>query len=170
MSQAILTQARLRELFDYDPETGVMTRRISTAPRAQAGQIVGTPDGSGYLRISIGGKKFRLHRLIHMYVHGAWPEHDIDHRDRNRSNNRLLNLRPATRAENCQNSGIPAHNTSGFKGVSWSKTMHKWEARISVANHGKVLGYFKTRELASAAYQTAKLIYHPTAPVAQQGA
>ena len=164
-SKMSLTQQRVRELFDYDPETGVMTRRITPSARAKKGEIAGYDDGKGYLQVSIAGKKYRLHRLVWFWVHGVWPKNDVDHRDRNRSNNRIKNLMAATRAENCHNAGLAAHNTSGFKGVSWSKNMNKWEARITLNDCGKVLGYFDTPEQASAAYLAAKPAYHPTAPI-----
>ena len=167
MSKPILTYERLRELLDYNPETGVFTRRVQLSPRYPIGSVVGSDDGSGYLQTTVASKKYRLHRLAYFYMLGVWPPHDVDHKNRKRANNKWSNLRPATRTENCHNISLGAHNTSGYIGVSWAANVFKWEARITVANKGKVLGYFPTPELASAAYQKAKHIFHPTAPVAQ---
>lgn len=155
-----LSQSRLKQLFVYDPETGVLTRRITTSSRAKAGAVVGTDDGAGYLQVNINHKKYRLHRVIFCYMTGSWPEGDVDHDDRDRSNNRWKNLLPATRAENCCNKSLPSHNTSGFIGVSWSEAMLKWESRITKNNKANVLGYFDTPQLASAAYLAAKPAFH----------
>ena len=170
MSQPILTQERLRSLFDYDPQTGVLTRKSEPSSRSPIGAPIGGNDGAGYLQTIVDGRRYRLHRLIYLYMLGTLPEHYVDHLNRNRSDNRWQNIRHATRTENAHNIGISGHNTSGFTGVSWAANCCKWEARITLANKGKVLGYFDTREAASEAYKAAKLIYHPTAPVAQQGA
>jgi signal peptidase I len=158
-----LSQARLKQLFLYDQKTGVVTRRITTSSRAKAGDVVGFDDGAGYLQVSIAGKVYRLHRVVYCYMTGTWPAGDIDHDDRNRSNNRWKNLLPATRAENCCNKSLSTHNTSGFTGVSWSKTMSQWEARITKNNKANVLGYFGTPQQASAAYQAAKPVFHSRA-------
>jgi hypothetical protein len=164
MTRPLITHARLKELFSYNQKTGLFTRRLSMGSRWPAGQVVGTNDGRGYLQVTINRVKYRLHRLAWFYVKGVWPEFDTDHRNRVRSDNRFKNLRDATRAENNHNSGMSRHNTSGYKGVSWSKTMKKWEARITKNNKGKMLGYFDTPELAHAAYTVAKRTIHPTAP------
>ena len=165
MSRPILTQEYLRSLFDYDAETGVFTRLKATGSRAKTGAVVGTNDGTGYLQTSIQGKKYRLHRLAYLYVTGFFPADDIDHKDRNRSNNAWANLRSVTRAENTHNKGMSRSNTSGFLGVSWVPGISKWESRIGVAGKSRILGYHATPEAASAAYLAAKAVYHPTAPL-----
>lgn len=160
MSQPILSQAYLRSLFDYDAETGVFTRRVNSG-KARAGTRAGTDDGMGYLQITLAKKKYRLHRLAFMYVNGRWPEHHVDHINRNRADNRWCNLREATQGQNNQNMGMSASNTSGFVGVSWVPNICKWEARISINYKPKMLGYFSTPQEASAAYLAAKAVYHP---------
>jgi hypothetical protein len=100
-----------------------------------------------------------------MYVNGKWPEYHVDHKNRDRSDNRWANLREVTQSQNNQNMGMSAQNTSGFIGVSWVRDICKWEARISVNSKSKMLGYHLTAEAASAAYLAAKAVYHPTAPL-----
>lgn len=170
MSKSILTQSRLRELLDYNPETGVFTRKLCTANRHKQGEAVGYSGARGYRQAMAEGKKHMLHRLAWLWVHGTWPEFDIDHKNRNRADNRIDNLRPATRSENNHNIGTSRANWSGFTGVAWDKSKRLWVANISANGKQYFLGRFKDPALASAAYQAAKLIYHPTAPVAQQGA
>lgn len=159
-----LTQARLKELLDYNPETGLVTRLVCTANRHKVGEIVGAKGARGYLQATIYSKKYMLHRLIWLWVHGVWPTNDVDHRDRNRANNKLGNLREATRSENNHNSGLSRANWSGFKGVAWDKNRCLWVATICAAGKSHRLGRFKTPEAASEAYLAAKKIYHPTAP------
>lgn len=170
MSKSILTQSRLRELLDYNPETGVFTRKLCTANRHKPGEVVGHSAARGYLQAMAGGKKHMLHRLAWFWVHGEWPEFDVDHKNRIRTDNRIDNLRPATRSENSHNAGISSANWSGFTGVAWDKSRCLWLASIKANGKQHHLGRFPTRVEASEAYQAAKLIYHPTALAAQQGA
>ena len=170
MSKPILTQERLKSLFDYNPETGVFTWKTKTSNRVRVGDVVGCDDGAGYLQTTIAGIKYRLHRLAIFYMTGIWPPEYVDHINRIRHDNRISNLRPATRAENSHNKCKSSASSSGYIGVSWRPDLCKWEARIAFSGRQKVLGYFATPKLASGAYQAAKRIYHPTAPVARLGA
>ena len=87
-----------------------------------------------------------------MYVYGHWPEKEIDHINCVKDDNRIANLRIATRGDNCHNSSKPRNNTSGFKGVDYHKHTKKWRARITV-NDGQIsLGYYHTPEEAHQAY------------------
>lgn len=166
MSKPILTQSRLRELFDYDPETGIVTRKLCTANRQKIGEEVGHKYKRGYLQATINYVKYPLHRLIWVLQYGVWPKGDIDHIDRDRANNRLANLRDVSRSENMQNAGVSSANWSGYTGVAWDKSKCLWVAQIKANGKQLFLGRFKDPAAASTAYQAAKLIYHPTAPVA----
>lgn len=160
MSAKELTQVRLKELVHYDKNTGRMVWIKPTSTRVKVGDVVGSNDGRGYLQTSIDGQRYRVHRLAWLWIYGVLPTNHIDHIDRNRANNRITNLRDLPQALNNQNIGITNTNTSGFLGVSWSKAMKKWEARISINNKGKVLGYFDRPEEASNTYQLAKKLHH----------
>jgi len=148
-----LTAERLRELFNYDPETGVFRRRVTCSNR-RAGEVAGS-FSHGYLRIGIDGRDYLAHRLAWLHVHGVWPAGEVDHRNQTRDDNRIDNLREATHAQNGWNAGKRSHNASGFKGVSFDKRDRRWVAEIR--HHGKreCLGYFDTPEEAHAAYVEA---------------
>jgi len=143
---------RVLELLDYDPETGVFTWKVS-----RGGSPAGTAAGSlhnGYIRIRIDGKYHRAHRLAFLVVHGFIPK-EIDHISLVRNDNRIENLREATRQENSRNTGKYSNNKSGFKGVHLQKSSGKWQAKAQAENgKQKHLGYFPTPEAASAAYNT----------------
>lgn len=146
-----LTVERLREVLSYDPETGYFTwvKRLSNnVPGSRAG----SDDRRGYLTVRIDKVVYRLHRLAWFYVHGEWPPHDIDHINGMPSDNRLTNLRPATKSQNMWNAKRRADNTSGYKGVCWSTAKKKWEAKISLNGKMKFLGRFDKAEDAHGAY------------------
>ncbi len=160
-----LTQERLREVLHYDPETGIFTWRVNRAQMV-AGSVAGGPNGKGYWYIKIDRYSYPAHRLAWLYVHGVWPPFDTDHHDTKPSNNRIDNLREATRGQNRQNMR-KAHknNKAGLLGVMWHKQSQRWRAKITVDGKGIHLGNFLTPELASAAYAEAKRKYHPFATV-----
>ena len=148
----MLTQARLKALITYDPETGGMTwnmKRGRAHRRDHAGYVA--PDG--YWRITIDGKSWLLHRLAWLYMTGDEPPAIIDHADLDRTNNRWANLREATKSQNNANSHTRARSATGFKGVFHHK--RKFRAQISVDGRCKYLGLFSSPEEAHAAYQRA---------------
>jgi hypothetical protein len=154
----MITQKRLRELLSYDPETGVMLWRVSRG-KAKAGQIAGNPT-RGYLQLMVDGHATFVHRFIWLYVHGKWPDGNIDHIDGDRSNNRLVNLRDVSQAINIQNERKPrSNNKSGFLGVSANRGL--WKAEISITGKTKFLGRFKTPEEAHQVYVEHKRKLHP---------
>ena len=165
MDLSNLTQETLRALFSYDPATGVVTRLVCTANRHRVGERVGTRGARGYLQATIGSRKYMLHQLIWVWVHGSWAPADIDHINRVRDDNRLKNLRPATRSENNHNASLSQANTSGYTGVCWDVRRRQWLASIRFAGKTHNLGRYPTPELASAAYLSAKRIHHPTSPI-----
>ena len=157
---AVLTQARLRELLTYDPETGLFIRNIGrSGPGARAGNVAGCDNGAGYIRIYVDGAPYKAHRLAWFYVHGEWPE-EIDHKNGVRCDNRLVNLRPVTRAQNNKNNGRYRTNTTGLKGVTLYKPNGKWRAQIQSDGAKIALGYFDTPEQAFAAYADAARRLH----------
>lgn len=136
----MLNQEYVQELFRYDVATGELFWRESQG-HTRSGMIAGTPN-QGYLRVGIDRKIYFVHRIIFLYCHGYLPEHQIDHIDKNKSNNRIDNLREATNQCNQRNVGNPKDNSSGVKGVCWSKQFKKWEAQIGVNNNKISIGRF----------------------------
>lgn len=149
--EALLTLDRLKELFHYNPETGKFTR-LTSAGGAHVGDEPGYMHDHGYRIISIGGVKYRAHRLAWFYMTGEWPKEDVDHRNTIPDDNRWENLREATDAQNLQNIGMPKHNTSGLKGASWREDKQKWRGSICSNGKWRHLGYFATKEEAHEAY------------------
>jgi len=152
-----LTAQRLRELLRYDPDTGAWTWRKGRAGSARVGGRAGARNYYGYLLIGVDGPKYGAARLAWLYMHGCWPEAEIDHKDGNRSNDRWSNLREASRTENQWNKSRHRDNASGFKGVSWHKGQGKWRARIMLHRRNIHLGLFDTAEAAHEAYKAKAL-------------
>lgn len=116
-----LTHSDLVRLLDYNPETGLFTWKAKRCG-TKHGSVAGSIDPShGYRRIKIDGHLYLAHRLAWFYVCGEWPAHEIDHIDRARANNRIANLRPATRSENQCNKPRYSNNRTGAKGVHWHR-------------------------------------------------
>jgi hypothetical protein len=150
-----LTAERLRELLDYDPATGEFRNRVQRGGRGRAGDVAGCVNDRGYQRIGVDGQRHRAHRLAWLYDQGTWPAGMLDHIDGDRVNNRIGNLRIATRAQNAANRRPRAGGTSQFKGVSWDKDRGEWRARIKVDGRWRHLGRFTNPEDAARAYDLA---------------
>jgi hypothetical protein len=161
-----LTQERLKSLFNYNPETGEFTRLVSRGGR-RVGEIAGSParksNGKVYIDIHIDGKHYYAHRLAWLYTYGAWPENDIDHIDHDSTNNRLINLRDVTNAENHKNRKMSKRNNSGVTGVYFRNDMQKWHARIAVNGKRIHLGHFEVKDDAVTARKNADVEcgFHP---------
>ena len=158
-SMSELNSTRLRELLDYDQNTGEFTWKISRGRTAKAGGIAGAKHGENYILIMISGRTYKAHRLAWMYVHGDWPKGFIDHINGVRHDNRIGNLRDVTRSENMQNQRKPQRNNPHL-GVTWCKRRQLWLAQIKVGGRNKFLGYHQKSEEASAAYLAAKKELH----------
>ena len=108
----LITQAELKDVLAYCPETGVLTRYNS--------KHAGTKDKDGYIIVSIDSVRYKAHRLIWFYMTGKWPD-TIDHINRVKDDNRWANLRNVSHQENHKNRPIQANNKSGVAGVCWIK-------------------------------------------------
>lgn len=163
----MITKEQVEELLTYNPETGEFHWKVDRRGGrnagflcARAGDRAGWADERGYLRVRINGRSHRLHRLAWLVVYGVNPEGHIDHEDGDTANNRIRNLRDATRAQNMHNQGVRKGNTSGFKGVFWDKQNKTWTAQIRTGGKRLRLGAHKTPEAAHAAYVAAAQEYH----------
>ena len=155
-----LTPLQLRSALDYDPETGVFRWAINLR-RIKAGTQAGHRcPRLGYVLLGLYGRLYRAHRLAWLHVTGYWPEGDIDHINGDGYDNRIANLRVATRTENNGNMRRPKHNTSGLKGAYWDKRAGKWLAQIKHRRQQHHLGFYDTAEEAHAAYCAAAARLH----------
>lgn len=159
-NEALLTQERLKSLLHYNPATGVFTW-VAPLPRSkvQVGDKAGCLGQDGYLIIKIAGMIFRAHRLAWLYMTGAWPVAQIDHRNLIKSENWFDNLREATGQQNLQHrgpfNGASRSCKSGQSGVSWNSARQKWIATIRVDGKQTYLGGFDRVEDAAEVRRTA---------------
>lgn len=157
----MLTAEKLRDVMDYEPDTGTLRWRVSLSSRGPVGSKAGVVHRSGYVFVGIDGKKYLAHRLAWLHVHGRWPEKDIDHINGVKTDNRIANLRDVGASVNMQNvRRARADNKSGLLGVRWSQKAKKWGASIGLDGEYKWLGFHSTPEEAHAAYVEAKRRLH----------
>jgi HNH endonuclease len=153
----------VRELLSYDSLTGILSwkkRRKSCKPGAKAG----SHHIQGYERISINYKRFLVHRICWLHFYGTWPTAEIDHINRNKKDNRIINLREATRSENDQNKVAQKNSKSGIRGVNWDKSRQLWEARITLNGKTVFRGRFDRIDDAVNAITEARRKFHPYSP------
>jgi HNH endonuclease/AP2 domain len=151
----------VRARLDFDPTSGFFKWKLPPINRPELkGQIAGRLAHTGYWNISINGQRFQAHRLAWLYVFGQMPVNEIDHVNGDRADNRIINLREATRQQNNWNISKPSHNTSDVKGVTWHKSHNKWQARIGLNGDNIHLGYFQNINDAQAAYSEASSRLH----------
>lgn len=147
--QKALPAAVLRKRVFYDPATGVMAWRKARY-RTLLGKEVGTVSPSGYRTVVIGGAIYMVHRLVWLHVHGSWPAADIDHINGRRDDNRLCNLREATRSQN--NANRTPRALGGLKGATLHRHSGRWQAQIGFGGRNVFLGTFSSPEEAHAVY------------------
>lgn len=146
------TIAELQIIFGYDPETGYLYRRaINTRWGIKPCKElrVGTVGSHGYLQVTH-KRKYLVHRLIWALVNNNWPK-VIDHINRDRKDNRLLNLRNCDQSVNTKNGPIRLNNKTGFIGVQ--KHQGRFMARCSSFYGTQYIGMYDTAEEAAAARQ-----------------
>ena len=160
MATDLITQERLKSLLTYDPDTGEFRWRVRRGGSANSGVIAGARNSEGYVQIQIDANKHKAHRLAWLYVHGEHPT-EIDHINRVKHDNRIVNLRSVTHAQNGQNQKRPKNNTSGHIGVDFHKRSNRWRARIKIDGKLTDIGYFDTKEAAALARANAEQTYLP---------
>ena len=157
MAKPHLTAHIVQKHYSYDAETGIFTRRNDCPnKRFKAGDRSGGFAAYGYRTICIGGIRYFEHVAAWAYIHGGSPLLHIDHINGNRCDNRIDNLREVTQKQNNENRGIDARNTSGFRGVSWSKAAKKFEAYIKHNGKRRHLGLFSSALDAAATAKEAR--------------
>lgn len=164
-----ITQDLVREFLDYDPTTGVMTWRNRNLKwftsegswkkwnTRYAGKVAGNLDSKGYPKFNIFRRTYRAHRIIWLWMTGYLPEHDIDHENHVRTDNRWENLKCVTHLENQRNMKLRHDNVTGSTGIHVCSKTAKWISRIKVDGKQKHLGLFERKEDAIAARKSAEL-------------
>ena len=152
-----ITYERVRELFNYNPATGDLIRRVDKRSgrgskegggriHCRAGDIVGSINGTtGYKVVRVDMVIYFVHRLIWLWQYGYFPENDIDHINRDKTDNRLENLREVTRSCNIKNRPLQGNNSTGVCGVEYRPKDKRWLARIAHNKEQVYLGVFKCK-------------------------
>jgi hypothetical protein len=147
----MLTQVRLRELLNYDPNTGIFQWRVDRW-RIKAGETAGCLKTAGYVYIRVDGGQYLASRLAWLYMTGEWPVNTIDHRNGDTADNRWDNLRAADHSQQNANRRGRVDSLSGVKGVRYDARVGRWRARIKKNGKEQSLGSFATAADAQAAY------------------
>lgn len=156
-----LTQEQLKDLLNYDPETGIFTRKKLIRGKGVLDEVVGSRHRDGHLRITISGKPYFLHRLAWLWVYGVWPVFHIDHINGIPDDNRIVNLRDVDVRTNAENQK-QAQKSSKTKllGVCWHEQKKLFMASIRINGKVTFIGYYKTAEEGHQAYLNKKREAH----------
>lgn len=149
------------EHFSYNPNTGEIIKIKSDNPKRVSfiGKVLGGVNRDGYMRLGIKGKKVTNHRVAFLMSYGYLPEF-VDHVNKDKTDNRLYNLRACTRSQNMCNTFLRSDNTSGYKGVTYRKKFNKWTVEIYRLCKYQYLGAFVCKHEAARVYNTAARMYH----------
>lgn len=139
----MITQNELLKNVRYCPESGKFYKRIGQGGVA-SGSETGTFNGR-YMTISVNGSRMLAHRAAFLYMTGEVPA-IVDHIDGNKTNNAWGNLREASRSQNCQNAKQFRTNSSGEKGVYWSKRDNKWKVTLDCCGKRFWFGQYKNKD------------------------
>jgi hypothetical protein len=143
-----LTQEEAHRLFEYKDGVLYWKELVTTKTGKRVVKAAGYIHPTGYRLISVHGYQYRAHRLMFLYHHGYMPEF-VDHINGFKDDNRIENLRAATKAQNNQNRCAQKNNTFGVKGVSKLKNSPNWRCRIFYNHKLHELGGFESQELAT---------------------
>ena len=151
--ESMIEPSSLLDLFLYDADSGLLYWKKSM-------KLAGTKRKDGRMQVQVFGRVFLSHRIVWAIHHGSWPSFFVDHIDMDKMNNKISNLREATKEENSRNTKKKKTNTSGLKGVSFHRLSGKWRADINLGMKQVSLGLFCSKEDAYAAYCKASKDYH----------
>lgn len=169
-AKALPSREYLMECFDYNHETGSLTWktrpishfvdswRMNQSNSRNSGKVVEMVSASGYIEMKINGSTYKAHRVIWKIVTGDDPNM-IDHINGNRSDNRITNLRLASRTQNGANRGLSSNNLSGHSGVSYHIRDKKWQSYITVNGLRFYIGSFESLDSAVSARKNSEVKY-----------
>ncbi len=157
----MLSREEINKLFSYQGKSGRLYWKVKPHPNANVD--VGDPAGclasDGYIVIGYKGRYYKAHRIIWMYIYGYLPKY-LDHKDGDKSNNRLSNLRVATSQQNARNRKKSTKSLSSkYKGVHWVKSRNRWKATIYIDGNVRQLGLYVTEHEAAVAYNNAATLW-----------
>lgn len=148
-NESLITKELLIRNFIYQPATGVFRRRTKSGT-AKRLDVAGKEDRDGYRAVRINSRFYMVHRIVFFWVHGFWPD-QVDHRNNNKGDNSISNLRAASHSQNRQNVRLQSNNSSGIKGVGWNKKAMKWQVRITLNGRVFCFGYYEDKFSAACA-------------------
>lgn len=148
--QLLMSVGDIRDLIDYNPETGVLTAKVNFSGR-QAGSVIGSQTWQGYYAFSLFGKKCFAHRLAWLLHYGEWPSQPIDHINGIKTDNSIRNLRLCSLSQNQFNKPTQKNNTTGVKGVYWNKRDKRYVASVQFSGKKYSAGHHKDIESAKEA-------------------
>ena len=135
----LMTYEEANAALCYDPETGIITRRVTVftgrarnIPKVLAGDVATLKRSNGYLRVVINYKEYQAHRVAWLLHYGHWPENDLDHENRIVDDNRICNLREVSKQCNMRNCKVAKNNKTGVTGVRWDKRDKTFIVNVSV--------------------------------------
>lgn len=154
-----MTQTLLKEIINYNPQTGLFTWKIDLSSRKREGRLSSNSLEKGYPKITIFTKTYFAHHLVFLYMKGTIPN-EVDHVNHIRDDNRWCNLRSVSRKENTRNASMRKDNKSGVTGVTWHKATQKWA--VQIGKEGRWLGVYSDIDEAIRVRQIAEasLGYH----------
>ena len=138
----MMTYEEAHALFRYDPDTGIITNKVSRIGTSNIGKEAGNARADGYRHVKLDGSRYLSHRVAWLMRYGVWPIGDVDHINGVRLDNRIANLRDVDKGENARNAKQRSDNKSNVTGVYWCNTWGKWKAQINHNKKSYLLGTF----------------------------
>ena|SRR6266436_2436775 len=148
----LLTADLAHQIWNYDPDTGHFFHKKAPRYGITIGDRAGHFNGK-YMMLRFKGREYKCARVAWLMMTGKWPEHQIDHINGGRLDDRFENLREATNAQNCRNRGVRSNNLTGVKGVATSR--YGYTSTITANGRKRYLGYFPSIDAAKVAYDAA---------------
>lgn len=153
-----LSQELIKELFDYK-DGCLFWKKLKIKNQVKIGDKAGYVSPFGYYWVFINNRSWMVSRVIFLYHHGYIPIH-VDHIDRDKSNNKIENLRPANATQNSRNRTSAKGSSSKYLGVQRYNKSNKWLTCIRSDGNQYKIGVFETEELAALAYNKVAVKYH----------
>lgn len=158
VNNTTFNKQEIHELFDYRDGQIYWKKPYKKNARHKAGDLAGFIN-NGYWGVRMNGKFYAAHRIVWL-LHNDFLPRDVDHIDGNPLNNKIENLRAATRQQNAYNSKKPSNNTSGYKNVIWHKNSKKWQVLMRVDGKMRWFGTYFDKEVANFVAETMRYKYH----------